>query len=123
MDEFLARATVNEIIMGKIGIFTLRFFIAALVLYLVLQTLQHLPYLQGHLSRPWGQLIVLLIGLILAFTLVYLIPQLRILHQVGLILKPANKVWLDIILSSIVLSRSTFLWHMLIRWLDRRSST
>lgn len=122
MEAFLARTTANDIILGKIGIFSLKFAIAALVLYLVVQTIQHLPYLQGYLNRAWGQLIVLAISLVLAFLLVFFIPQLRILHEVGLVAKPRDLVWMDIILSTIVLSRSTFLWHMLIRYLDRRSS-
>lgn len=121
--ELLARATANEIILGKIGIYCLRFFITAFILYLIGQSISHLPYLQQYMSRPWGQLIILLLILILSFVLTFYIPRLRFLHNIGLIYNPKDKVWLDITISAIALSRSTWLWHMLIRWLDRRSST
>lgn len=121
--DYLARASANEIILGKIGLFTLRFFIVAFVLYMMEQTLAHLPYLQPYMGRPWGKLIVFLVLLAVSLLLCFYIPGLRILHNVGLIYKPKDKVWLDIILSGIALSRSTWLWHLPIRWLDRRSSS
>ena len=116
--DLLARASANEIILGKMGLFLLRFAIAAFVLFLIEETLIHFPYLQSYMSRPWGKLIVLLIVIGLAFVLCFYIPGLRVLHNVGLILHPKDKVWLDISLSALALSRSAWLWRLLIRRLE-----
>ena len=120
--DFLARATPNEIILGKIGIFLLKFMITALVLYLIAETIKHIPYFAPYTGKTWGQLIVFILITSLALVLVYYLPNLRILHNIEIIRDQSEKLWLDVIVSGIALSRSIMLWHMLIRWLDRRTS-
>ncbi|MCB1175106.1 MAG: hypothetical protein KDK39_16145 [Leptospiraceae bacterium] len=114
--------TATEILLGKIGIFWLQFLIVALVLQLVAQTMHQLPYLGKYLGRPWGHLIVLVLLWALAGVLVFYLPGLRVLHQTGLIQKVENQLWLDIVLSALALSRLTWLWQVLFRWLDRKTS-
>lgn len=121
--EYLARATQNEILLGNIGVFIVQFLIAALILHLIAESIRHIPYLAVHMGSKWGQLLVFLVILGLALALAYYLPTLRILHRIGIIYSVKNKMWLDIILSGIALSRSTYFWNMLIRWLDRRSSS
>lgn len=120
---YLAHATQYDIFLSRIWFYLVQFGLVTFALYLAAQTLSTIPMLQPFLIRPPGMLALFLLNLIAACLLCYFIVPLRFLHAIGLIQNQAVFLWPDIFLTGLALSRASFLWHFLFRYLDRRSST
>jgi len=108
-------------LLNAIIIFLCQMGAASLALYLAHQALAHIPMAQKFLQTSVGQLILFLLNLAVSLVLCYWIPQLRALHALYLITNPAVFAWPDMIFSALLLSRASYMWHWLFRYLEKRS--
>ena len=120
--NYLAQATLYDPYLAKIWFFLVQFLLVTFALYLAAQSLGTIPMLQPFLIRPPGQLVLFVANLAVACLLCYFIVPLRFLHATLLIQDPAVFLWPDIVLSGLALSRASFLWHFLFRYLERHST-
>jgi hypothetical protein len=119
---YLAQASPYDLLLDKLWFYLVQFTLVTFGLYLAGQTLGTIPMLQRFLVGGPGRLALFIINLAVAVALCYFIVPLRFLHAVGLVQDAAHVVWPDIVFTGFALSRASFLWHFLFRYLDRKSS-
>ncbi len=121
MTLYLAKTTAKSAILANMGVVFLQLLFFALCLYLASQALMNLPTLRTKLMQPQNELLVQLAIIAAAAYLIFSLPNLRILHILKLAPSAKSFVWPDIIFSALALTRLSYLWHYLFRWLDRHS--
>ena len=101
----------------------LRLAIATLVVYFAIQALSNIPFLSKFLQEQMpGRLVVYLLTLAAVGLLVWYLPALRLLHELGLVRDAKAFVWPDIVLSALALSQLSRLWPKVFDWLERQST-
>ena len=119
---YLAQQTQNEIIVGRIGVYGLKFALVALGLYLAIQAIYHLPYLSKYFARRWGMLIIQAILLCFAGLIAYYQPSLRVLRALDFVDEDKTYLWIDVAITTLALMRASQIWHFFVRYLDRSTS-
>ena len=105
-----------------VGIYFVRFLLLTFALYLASQTITNIPMLQKFMIRPIGQLVIFILILAAAGSIAFWLKPIRLLHASGIAPERESFVWPDILLTALVLTRASHIWHYLFRWLDRKSS-
>ena len=121
MHEFLYLAQTPVVATVDLEGLLLRFVLVSFALYLCGQALINIPLLQRFIERPPGQLIIFLLLLAASFFLLYQVPKLRVLHEIGLIQKKEALIWPDNVFSALALTRLSYLWPGIFDWIDRKS--
>ena len=122
MELLLAKSSLKSFTAANVGIVFLYFLFVSLCLYLASQAIINISIFRVYLARPYYYAVFQLLVLLAAGTLAYYVPFLRLLHVLALVPSPRVFVWPDIIFSALALSRMSFIWHYLFRWLERHSS-
>lgn len=118
---YLAKAGPYDILLGNIGLLALRFLLTAFALYLCGQAVTNIPYAQKFTMQPYGRLVIFILLLVTGSLLVLWIPDLRILHEMGLVRRARSLVWLDIAFSALALVRMSYLIPGLLDWLKSQT--
>ena len=99
-----------------------RFLFAAFCIYLASQAILNLPALRDYFAQQSNQMayhvIISLVGIIFC----YYSPQMRVLHEMGVVIKIGSYFWIDVIFSGLALSRMSFVWHYIVKWIESRGS-
>ena len=119
MHVFLAKASLNSIAMGHIGLVLLQLLFISFCFYLAAQALLNFPALKNFFEQEQGQILYQVLLFLFAVFLCYSLAKLRILHQLGVVSSPRKFLWPDILFSALAISRLSIFWHMLYRWLEK----
>ena len=101
----------------------LRLAMATLVIYLAMQAVSIAPFLSKFLQEQMvGRLVLYLLTLAATGLLVWYLPTLRLLHELGLVRDAKAFLWPDIVLSALALSQLSRLWPKVFDWFERQSA-
>ncbi len=100
---------------------TLKVLALGYALYLIAQLLRSIPFLTDFMNGNIGRMIILVLILGLSIALMWLLPGMRILHELKLIKSAKALVWLDIIFSGLALAQLSFLYPPFFEWVKSRN--
>ncbi len=99
-----------------------RFLFAALCIYLASQAILSLPSLRDYFAQQSNQTVYQVIITLTGVVFAYYSPQMRILHEMGVVIKISSYFWIDVIFSGLALSRMSFVWHYIVKWIETRAN-
>lgn len=120
--DFLARSNPFSYAMSSLGLLLVRLLMVSLALHLCSHAFNALPQFHKLVQQTAGRTVLFVVVVAIAAALVWYIPALRILHEMDLIGRSKSFRLPDIIFSSLVVLRLSYLWPAIFAWLNRQLS-